>query len=145
LSKQYFKNLEPAAVGEQRSLDELIENIQFNEQGLIPVVSQDMGTGEVLMLAYMNIEALKRTLDSGQMTFWSRSRQAYWCKGETSGHLQTLVEMRLDCDGDALLCKVEQTGPACHTNRRGCFYLRVDGNTAMVEIMDSVQQGADTI
>ncbi|HAY45709.1 MAG TPA: phosphoribosyl-AMP cyclohydrolase [Gammaproteobacteria bacterium] len=139
MSKQYFKNLETAPVGERRPLDELLDNIQFNPQGLIPVVSQDTGTGEVLMLAYMNGEALKRTIDTGRMTFWSRSRQSYWCKGETSGNLQTLVEMRLDCDGDALLCKVEQIGPACHTDRRGCFYLRVDGDAAIVEIVDEFQ------
>ena len=138
MSKQYFKNLETAEIGEQRSVDELVDNIRFNEQGLIPAVSQDIATGEVLMLAYMNIEALKRTLDSGHMTFWSRSRQTYWRKGEASGHVQNLIEMRVDCDGDALLCKVEQSGPACHTNRRGCFYLRVNGDAAIVEVMDSV-------
>jgi phosphoribosyl-AMP cyclohydrolase len=140
LSKQYFKDLESAEVGERRPVDVVVENIQFNDQGLIPVVSQDISTGEVLMLAYMNIEALKRTLDSGHMTFWSRSRRSYWRKGETSGHIQNLVEMRLDCDGDALLCKVEQVGPACHTNRHGCFYLRVNADAAIVEVVDSVER-----
>ena len=136
LKKAYFKQLETAEDGAQRPVEEVIENIQFDNNGLIPVISQDASTGEVLMLAYMNIEALRRTLDSGQMTFWSRSRQSFWRKGETSGHIQNLVEMSMDCDGDALLCKVEQSGPACHTNRRGCFYLRVNAGVGIVELVD---------
>jgi len=138
LKKEYFKQLETAKVGAQRSLEEIVENIQFDDKGLIPVISQEASTGEVLMLAYMNVDALRTTLDSGQMTFWSRSRQSLWRKGETSGHFQNLVEMRLDCDGDALLCKVEQIGPACHTNRRACFYLRVNAKGSIVELVDGV-------
>jgi phosphoribosyl-AMP cyclohydrolase len=89
--------------------------------GLVPAVVQQHDTGEVLMLAWMDDEALHRTLTTGQATYWSRSRQAYWVKGETSGHRQTVREVRLDCDGDTLLLKVDQTGPACHTGTRTCF------------------------
>ncbi len=99
-----------------------ITSVKFNGQGLVPVISQDAETLEVLMLAWMNAESLQETLDTGRMTFWSRSRQAFWRKGESSGHVQTLKEMRIDCDRDCLLALVEQQGPACHTNRRSCFY-----------------------
>ena len=135
MEKEYFKQLENVEEGTQRSLEEVVENIQFDENGLIPVISQDSSSGEILMLAYMNVDALRKTLDTGQMMFWSRSRQSFWRKGETSGHMQNLVEMRLDCDGDALLCKVEQIGPACHTNRRSCFYLRVNAEAGIVELV----------
>jgi len=109
-------------------------SLRYNDQGLIPAIAQAHGTGEVLMLAWMNAEAVAETLRTGRVTYWSRSRQAFWRKGETSGHIQHLVEMRLDCDRDCLLLVVEQTGPACHTNRRSCFYTAVrDG--AEVELM----------
>ena len=108
--------------------------LRYNEAGLVPVVAQDHRSGEVLMLAWMNRGAVERTLATGRVTYWSRSRQAYWVKGETSGHVQTLVELRFDCDADALLVLVEQEGPACHTNRRSCFFSAVrDGD--VVEIM----------
>lgn len=108
--------------------------LRYNEAGLVPVVAQDHRSGEVLMLAWMNRGAVERTLASGRVTYWSRSRQAYWVKGETSGHVQKLVELRVDCDADALLVLVEQEGPACHTKRRSCFYSAVrDGE--VVEIM----------
>lgn len=97
----------------------------FDDRGLIPAIAQDHASGEVLMLAWMNAEAVARTLAEGRVTYWSRSRQAFWTKGETSGHVQRLVEMRLDCDRDCLLLLVEQTGPACHTNRRSCFFTAV--------------------
>jgi phosphoribosyl-AMP cyclohydrolase len=99
----------------------------YDDRGLIPVIAQDHGSSEVLMLAWMNAEAVARTLETGRVTYWSRSRAAFWVKGETSGHIQRLVELRVDCDRDCLLVLVEQTGPACHTNRRTCFYTGVRG------------------
>jgi phosphoribosyl-AMP cyclohydrolase len=92
-----------------------------NADGLVCAVAQQRGTGEVLMVAWMDDEALHRTLSTGRATYWSRSRQAYWVKGETSGHTQHVHEVRLDCDGDALLLVVDQVGPACHTGSRTCF------------------------
>lgn len=110
------------------------ETLIYNDQGLIPVIAQDADRGEVLMFAWMNAEAVQRTLQSGRVTYWSRSRSRFWVKGETSGHVQELVELRLDCDRDCLLVLVRQTGPACHTNRRTCFYTAVrDGSE--VELM----------
>ena len=96
-------------------------NITFDANGLVPAVVQQHDTGEVLMLAYMNLEAVRRTLDEGRVTYWSRSRSEYWRKGDTSGNTQRLVSMSLDCDGDTLLVKVDQTGVACHTGSRSCF------------------------
>ena len=95
---------------------------KFNGDGLLPVVATEAGTGRLLMLAYMNEEALAKTIETGQGWYWSRSRRALWKKGETSGNTQRVVEIRTDCDQDALELVVEQTGPACHTNRRSCFY-----------------------
>lgn len=97
-------------------------SLKYDANGLIPAIAQDHATGEVLMLAWMNAESLSRTIATGQVTYWSRSRQALWAKGESSGHVQTLIELRFDCDRDCLLLQVEQIGPACHTNRRSCFY-----------------------
>lgn len=94
----------------------------YDANGLIPCIAQDAATGEVLMMAWMSRDAVVRTLETGRVTYWSRSRQAFWVKGESSGHVQELVELRLDCDRDFLLALVHQTGPACHTNRRVCFY-----------------------
>ncbi len=102
-------------------------DLKFDDRGLIPAIIQDAGSGEVLMLGYMNEESLRRTLKSGRTWFWSRSRQEYWCKGETSGHRQYVREIRYDCDGDAILVKVEQIGPACHTGERSCFFNLVHG------------------
>lgn len=96
--------------------------IRYNSEGLVPAVAQDADTGEVLMLAWMDAEAVRRTLATGRATYWSRSRQEYWVKGETSGHTQELVEMKLDCDQDAILLTVSQTGAACHTGNRTCFF-----------------------
>ena len=98
------------------------QSLRYDDHGLIPAIAQDHRTGEVLMMAWMNAESVVRTLTSGKVTYWSRSRQAFWVKGETSGHAQKLVDFRIDCDRDCLLVMVEQTGPACHTNRRSCFY-----------------------
>jgi phosphoribosyl-AMP cyclohydrolase len=100
----------------------LIDSIEFNAQGLVPAIAQQHDTGEVLMMAWMNAASLAETLATGQVCYWSRSRQSLWRKGETSGHRQRLVECWLDCDGDALLLLVEQEGPACHTGARSCFF-----------------------
>ncbi len=102
-----------------------INSLKFTADGLIPAIAQDAATGEVLMMAWMNAESLSETLKTGRVTYWSRSRGALWRKGETSGHIQTLKELRVDCDRDCLLMQVEQIGPACHTNRRSCFYTAV--------------------
>lgn len=111
----------------------------FNEAGLIPVIAQDHETGDVLMMAWMNAQAVARTLETRRVTYWSRSRQSFWIKGESSGHVQELVDFRLDCDRDCLLVRVNQTGPACHTNRRSCFYTAVrDG--AEVELMAPIAE-----
>ncbi len=110
------------------------DSLTYDDRGLIPAIAQDHATGEVLMMAWMNAEAVTRTLETGRVTYWSRSRQAFWIKGETSGHVQKLIEMRVDCDRDCLLMRIEQTGAACHTNRRSCFYTGIqDGEE--VELM----------
>ncbi len=111
-------------------------NLTFNADGLLPAIAQDAASGEVLMLAWMNAEAVARTLETGQVTYWSRSRQEFWIKGATSGHVQELVSMRIDCDRDCLLVQVRQTGPACHTGRRTCFYTDVTEGSE-VELMQS--------
>lgn len=108
-------------------------SLTFDARGLIPAIVQDHSDGAVLMMAWMNAEAVRITLATGRVTYWSRSRQNLWTKGEASGHVQKLVEMRLDCDRDCLLLLVEQTGVACHTMRRTCFYTAVRDN-AEVEI-----------
>ena len=127
-----FRTLESATPGTDRALDEVLDALQFNRDGLLPAIAQCADTGEVLMLAWMDRTAIDRTLSEGYVCYWSRSRQSYWRKGETSGHLQALQEMRFDCDGDAVLLIVRQTGPACHTNRRSCFYLQVTGERVQV-------------
>lgn len=104
-----------------------LEKIEFDERGLVPAVVQDHETGEVLMLAYMNAESLARTLQTGETWFWSRSRQELWNKGATSGNKQKVVELRLDCDGDSIVVRVEQHGPACHTGERSCFFRPLAG------------------
>jgi phosphoribosyl-AMP cyclohydrolase len=101
---------------------------KFDEHGLVAAIAQDADTGEVLMLAWMNADALEQTLATGRAVYWSRSRNALWRKGDTSGHEQHIVEVRVDCDQDAVLLKVKQTGAACHTGRRSCFYRVADGN-----------------
>ncbi|MGM1016312.1 MAG: phosphoribosyl-AMP cyclohydrolase [Actinomycetota bacterium] len=102
-------------------LETRIAQVVWNADGLAPVIVQQFDTGEVLMLAWVDAEALRRTLTSGRATYWSRSRQEYWRKGDTSGNTQSVREVRLDCDGDAILLRVDQTGPACHTGTRTCF------------------------
>jgi phosphoribosyl-AMP cyclohydrolase len=104
----------------------IFANLALNADGLIPAIAQQHDTGEVLMLAWMNQQSIELTLKTGQVTYWSRSRNALWRKGETSGHTQKLIEMKLDCDGDTLLLLVDQTGPACHTGERNCFFTKID-------------------
>ncbi len=131
-----FKQLESAAEGTRVDLDAILSEIKFNADGLVPAIAQSAASGEVLMLAWMNIDALKETLQTGRVCYFSRSRNALWRKGETSGHTQFLNSLRIDCDGDTILLEVEQTGPACHTNRRRCFYLQVDGDVVEVRTGD---------
>ena len=104
------------------AIERALTEIRFGPDGLVPAVAQQHDTGEVLMLAWMNREAVRTTLTEGRACYWSRSRQALWRKGEISGQVQRLREMRLDCDGDAVLLLVEQHGVACHTGRRSCFF-----------------------
>ena len=119
------------------------QSLTFNDAGLLPAIAQDADSGEVLMLAWMNAQSIARTLESGQVTYWSRSRQAFWAKGASSGNVQTLVEMRLDCDRDCLLLLVRQIGPACHTGRRSCFFQAVRGNG--IETIAEVQIDPDKL
>ena len=102
--------------------------LRYDASGLIPCIAQDHANGEVLMFAWMTAQSVAITLQTGQVTYWSRSRGALWVKGETSGHTQRLVELRIDCDRDCLLVRVDQTGPACHTNRRSCFFTIVQSS-----------------
>lgn len=108
--------------------------LRYDEKGLIPAIAQDATDGTVLMMAWMNQEAVAKTLETGKVTYWSRSRQSFWVKGESSGNVQELVDFRYDCDKDCLLVLVNQTGPACHTNRRSCFYTAIR-NDETVELM----------
>ena len=105
--------------------DQTISALSFNETGLIPAIAQQHGTGEVLMMAWMNADSVRETLATRRVCYWSRSRQALWRKGETSGHTQRLIDFRIDCDGDTILLTVDQTGAACHTGHRTCFYTSV--------------------
>jgi len=104
----------------------VIDDLRFDERGLIPAVVQDAENGDVLMVAWMNRESLERTLAEGRTVFWSRSRGELWRKGDTSGHVQHVQEVRSDCDGDTLLVRVHQVGPACHTGERSCFFQRLE-------------------
>ena len=105
-----------------------LNEVKWDEQGLVPAIAQDAQTGEVLMFAWMNREALEKTAQLGQAVYWSRSRRKLWHKGEESGHFQKVVELRTDCDNDVILLKIEQVGGiACHTGRRSCFFNRLDG------------------
>ena len=111
----------------QAAIDKMIAAIKFDAQGLVPAVAQQQGSGEVLMMAYMDRDAVVETMHTGRVCYWSRSRRAPWRKGDTSGHIQELVELRVDCDGDTLLVEVEQTGVACHTGRHNCFFRAIRG------------------
>jgi len=122
--------------GERRelSIETFLDSLKYDANGLVTAVVQDYENNEVLMVAFMNREAVRRTLESGRTCFWSRSRQQFWVKGETSGHIQVVKGVYVDCDKDALLVKVEQTGAACHENYRSCFFRLVDadGNETVV-------------
>lgn len=130
-------------------MSNILKMVKFNADGLIPAVTQDIRTDEVLMLAYMNEESLRKTIETGKAHYYSRSRQKLWLKGETSGHFQQVKSISLDCDGDTLLLKVEQTGAACHTGHRSCFFTRLDADLLKAGVEQegnaSIQASAATI
>jgi len=126
-----------------RNSNAIIEAIEFNGDGLIPVIAQQEGSGEVLMMAWMNADAVRETLATGEVCYWSRSRGRLWRKGETSGQTQKLVEMRLDCDGDTLLLVVDQKGVTCHTGRRNCFFRALRGGK--LETIAEVEVNPETL
>jgi phosphoribosyl-AMP cyclohydrolase len=132
MENRFFKPLEMLRQGDKVDLSTALAALRFDEQGLIPAIAQQHSTGEVLMMAWMNHAALEETLQTRRVCYWSRSRKDFWRKGESSGNIQTLIELRIDCDGDTLLCLVDQQGPACHTDRTNCFYLRADGDDLSV-------------
>jgi len=125
-NKNLYKDLEKQAKGSQTSLEDALGHLVFNDAGLIPAIAQQFDSGEVLMMAWMNRAAIEETLQTKQVCYWSRSRNNYWRKGESSGNQQKLVSMSTDCDGDTLLLKVDQLGAACHTGRRDCFYNEIN-------------------
>ena len=112
-------------VGRIKKVDQVLIELKYNADGLIPAIAQQYDSGEVLMLAWMNKVSIEETLQTKRVCYWSRSRQAFWRKGESSGQIQQLKEMSFDCDADTLLLKVDQTGPACHTGRRSCFFYQI--------------------
>jgi len=126
---------EAAVTYNEAAIAKVMDALAFDANGLIAAIAQRDGTGEVLMLAWMNRDAVRETLETGRVTYWSRSRRALWRKGESSGHIQTLRSFRIDCDGDALLLGVDQVGAACHTNRSNCFFqeVREDGLVTISE------------
>ena len=132
-AKGLFRRLEGLATGEGVALDEALAALPWNADGLLPAIAQQFDTKTVLMMAWMNREALDETLRTGRVCYWSRSRRSLWRKGESSGQIQRLKELRLDCDGDTILLKVDQTGPACHTGRRDCFYNLVSDDRIVVD------------
>jgi len=130
-----LNRLEGAPIGASSPLSDVLAELPFDQQGLVAAIAQQFDTREVLMLAWMNRAAIDETLATGFACYWSRSRQALWRKGETSGCRQRVVETRFDCDGDAILLLVDQLGGACHTGRRSCFYNGVRGDR--VEVLDA--------
>ncbi|WP_299197619.1 phosphoribosyl-AMP cyclohydrolase [uncultured Amphritea sp.] len=135
MSKAFFQCLENTPHNHRLPLAKVMDNLSFNKQGLIPVIAQDRSTKTVLMQAWMNREALNKTLQTGRMVYWSRSRNCFWEKGATSGHTQKLVRMSFDCDGDVILCQVEQKGAVCHTGRPACFYFEVESEQQQVRVI----------
>ena len=138
-----FKQLERGQCGDRISLADCLASLKYNADGLIPVIAQQYDSGEVLMLAWMNQAAIEETLKTGQVCYWSRSRQSYWRKGESSGNWQKLKSIKIDCDGDTLLLAVDQQGAACHTARRHCFYLVVSDNSVVIN--DAPMVDPDTL
>lgn len=128
-----LKKIEDDPAGTTHPWSQVRAALRFDEDGLIPAIAQQHDTGEVLMLAWMNADALDETIATGRVIYWSRSRGELWRKGEASGQVQRLVDLRIDCDGDTLLLCVDQTGPACHTGRRSCFYHRLDGAAVTID------------
>ncbi len=127
-----FKVNENGKDGLRLPLNDMLKDLVFNDLGLIPVIAQQHDTKEVLMMAWMNLEAIEETIRTGRVCYWSRSRQSLWRKGESSGQVQLLKSLSIDCDGDTLLMGVDQTGPACHTGRRSCFfYKKVDSDVVI--------------
>jgi phosphoribosyl-AMP cyclohydrolase len=122
---------------------DLLRQISFNKAGLVPAIAQQHDTGEVLMMAWMNADAVAETLETGRVCYWSRSRAALWRKGESSGHIQELVDFRIDCDGDTVLLLVDQTGVACHTGRKNCFFTSFKGGES--EIIADVEVSPETM
>jgi len=120
----------------------LLDAVTFDDDGLVPAIVQDAATDEVLMMAYVTADTLRETLNTGRMVYWSRSRQERWVKGATSGHTQTVEDVRLDCDGDALLFRVQQEGGACHTGYRSCFFRRVEGEALVADGEEVFDPGA---
>ena len=117
----------------------LLDAVKFDNSGLVPAIAQDYKSGEILMMAYMNRESLQRTMAEKKACYWSRSRKKYWVKGETSGHIQEIREILIDCDGDTILLKVNQLGPgACHTGFRSCFYRHAADNGNLEEVLSKV-------
>lgn len=135
MQRDYFQKLEKLPHNTPLELAEVIDQLAFSQDGLLPVITQDAISKEVLMFAWMNKQSLELTIETQRVTYWSRSRNELWIKGETSGHTQRLVSIAFDCDGDVVLCQVEQSGPACHTGRPNCFYLNVDTQSNKIFIV----------
>lgn len=133
----YFQSIEQLKAGQALALKDIVDELLFNHQALISVITQDSDSKEVLMMAWMNKACLEQTLSTGRMTYWSRGREQVWIKGETSGSYQKLESMRFDCDGDAILCLVKQTGAACHTGRQHCFYLEANQASQSVTLLST--------
>ena len=136
----------PVAIYPPEAVSAALGAIKFDDKGLVPAIAQQHDSGEILMMAWMDRDAVTETMRTGRVCYWSRSRQALWRKGETSGHVQTLVDLRIDCDGDTLLVLVDQTGAACHTGRHNCFFQAIRGGrleTIAPVIVDMEKTGRD--
>lgn len=143
MSKPVPKPMSAPTTYPQAAIDKMLAAITFDAQGLVPAIAQQHGSGEVLMMAWMDRNAVAETMRTGRACYWSRARKSAWRKGDTSGHIQRLVDLRVDCDGDTLLVEVEQTGVACHTGRHNCFFRAIrDGE---LEIIAPVEIDMDTI